>query len=189
MALCACLENLRALPPLLLLLFFLGLLSVLKLSFAILRWLYVSFLRPTKNLRARYCSWAIVDAELMRNLIKINVEGVTRVAHAVLPGMLERKRGAIVNIGSGAASIIPSDPLYAVYAATKAYVDQFSRCLYVEYKNKGIDVQCQAPLYVTTRMTSIRRSSFFVPSTDTYAHAALQWIGYEPRCASYWPHS
>nr|XP_010929990.1 very-long-chain 3-oxoacyl-CoA reductase 1 [Elaeis guineensis] len=284
MALCACLENLRALPPLLLLLFSLGLLSALKLSFAVLRWLYVSFLRPAKNLRARYGSWAVVtgptdgigkafafqlarrglhlvlvgrnpdklrdvsdairakhagcrietvvidfagdlaegvrrlreaiagldvgvlvnnagvsypyarffhevDEELMRNLIKVNVEGVTTVAHAVLPGMLERKRGAIVNIGSGAASAIPSDPLYAVYAATKAYVDQFSRCLYVEYKNKGIDVQCQAPLYVTTRMAPIRRSSFFVPSTDTYAHAALQWIGYEPRCTPYWPHS
>jgi 17beta-estradiol 17-dehydrogenase / very-long-chain 3-oxoacyl-CoA reductase len=38
----------------------------------------------------------------------------------VLPGMVERKRGAIVNIGSGAASVVPSDPLYSVYAATKA---------------------------------------------------------------------
>ncbi|GKE51106.1 very-long-chain 3-oxoacyl-CoA reductase 1-like protein, partial [Tanacetum coccineum] len=84
-----------------------------------------------------------VDDELLNSLIKVNVEGTTRVTQAVLPGMLQRKRGAIVNIGSGAAIVIPSDPLYAVYAATKAYVDQFSRCLYVEYKNSGIDVQCQ----------------------------------------------
>jgi 17beta-estradiol 17-dehydrogenase / very-long-chain 3-oxoacyl-CoA reductase len=34
--------------------------------------------------------------------------------------MLKKKKGAIVNIGSGAAIVIPSDPLYAVYAATKA---------------------------------------------------------------------
>jgi 17beta-estradiol 17-dehydrogenase / very-long-chain 3-oxoacyl-CoA reductase len=61
-----------------------------------------------------------VDEELMRSLIRVNVEGVTRVTHAVLPGMVERKRGAIVNIGSGAASVVPSDPLYSVYAATKA---------------------------------------------------------------------
>uniref|UniRef100_A0A453P0C9 Uncharacterized protein n=1 Tax=Aegilops tauschii subsp. strangulata TaxID=200361 RepID=A0A453P0C9_AEGTS len=87
-----------------------------------------------------------VDEELMRSLIRVNVEGVTRVTHAVLPGMVDRKRGAIVNIGSGAASVVPSDPLYSVYAATKAYVDQFSRCLYVEYKGKGIDVQCQIGL-------------------------------------------
>ncbi|XP_050375115.1 very-long-chain 3-oxoacyl-CoA reductase 1-like [Argentina anserina] len=129
-----------------------------------------------------------VDEELLRNLIKVNVEGTTKVTHAVLPGMLERKRGAIVNIGS-AAGIIPSDPLYAVYAATKGYVDQFSRCLNVEYKNKGIDVQCQVPLYVATKMASIKRSSFFVPSTDGYAHAALNRIGYEARCTPYWPHT
>ncbi|XP_072959615.1 very-long-chain 3-oxoacyl-CoA reductase 1 [Typha angustifolia] len=130
-----------------------------------------------------------VDDDLLKDLIRVNVEGVTRVTHAVISGMLERKRGAVVNIGSGAAIVIPSDPLYAVYAATKAYVDQFSRCLYVEYKNKGIDVQCQVPLYVATKMASIRRSSFLVPSAETYACAAVRWIGYEPRCTPYWPHS
>nr|BAD22122.1 putative b-keto acyl reductase [Oryza sativa Japonica Group] len=130
-----------------------------------------------------------VDEELMRTLIRVNVEGLTRVTHAVLPAMVERKRGAIVNIGSGSSSVMPSDPLYSVYAATKAYVDQFSRCLYVEYKSKGIDVQCQVPLYVATKMASIRKSSFFVPSADTYARAAIRHIGYEPRCTPYWPHS
>ncbi|CAL5016274.1 unnamed protein product [Urochloa decumbens] len=84
-----------------------------------------------------------VDEELARRLIRLNVEAVTRVTHAVLPGMVERRRGAIVNMGSGASAVMPSDPLYTVYVATKAYVDQFSRCLYVEYKSKGIDVQCQ----------------------------------------------
>jgi 17beta-estradiol 17-dehydrogenase / very-long-chain 3-oxoacyl-CoA reductase len=130
-----------------------------------------------------------VDDKLLGDLIKINIEGTTRVTQAVLPGMIKRKKGAIVNIGSGAAIVIPSDPLYTVYAATKAYVDQFSRCLYVEYKKSGIDVQCQVPLYVATKMASIRRSSFFVPSTDGYARAAMRWIGYEPRCTPYWPHS
>ncbi|KAL5760031.1 hypothetical protein ACOSP7_018528 [Xanthoceras sorbifolium] len=130
-----------------------------------------------------------VDEELLKNLIKINVEGTTKVTQAVLPGMLKRKKGAIVNIGSGAAIVIPSDPLYSVYAATKAYIDQFSRCLYVEYKKSGIHVQCQVPLYVATKMASIKRSSFFVPSTDGYARAAMRWIGYEPRCTPYWPHT
>jgi short-subunit dehydrogenase len=37
----------------------------------------------------------------------------------VLPGMKERKKGAIVNIGSAAATVAPSGPLYAVYAGTK----------------------------------------------------------------------
>ncbi|KAJ3675472.1 hypothetical protein LUZ60_004514 [Juncus effusus] len=130
-----------------------------------------------------------VDDELLKNLIKINVEGVTRVTHAILPGMVERKRGAIVNIGSGAATVIPSDPLYTVYAATKAYVDQFSRCLAVEYKSKGIDVQCQVPLYVATKMASVRKSSLLIPSPETYARSGLRHVGYEYTCTPYWAHS
>nr|XP_043606296.1 very-long-chain 3-oxoacyl-CoA reductase 1-like [Erigeron canadensis] len=130
-----------------------------------------------------------VDDELLNNLIRINVEATTKITQAVLPGMLKRKKGAIVNIGSGAAAIIPSYPLYAVYAATKAYIDQFSRCLYVEYKKSGIDVQCQFPLNVATKMASIKRSSFFVPSATGYAKAGLRWLGHEPRCTPYWPHS
>lgn len=61
-----------------------------------------------------------VDDELLKNLVKVNVEGTTKVTQAVLPGMIRRKRGAIVNVGSGAATVIPCDPLYAVYAASKA---------------------------------------------------------------------
>ncbi|KAL2505277.1 Very-long-chain 3-oxoacyl-CoA reductase 1 [Abeliophyllum distichum] len=277
------LEQLKSQPTWLLPLLALGFLSLVKCSFTILKWVYVNFLRPGKNLK-KYGSWALVtgptdgigkafafqlarkglnlvlvgrnpdklqevsdsikskygstqvktvvvdfsgdlndgvgriketiegldvgvlinnvgvsypyarffhevDENLLNDLIKVNVEGTTKVTHAVLPGMVQRKKGAIVNIGSGAAIVIPSDPLYAVYAATKAYIDQFSRCLYVEYKKSGIDVQCQVPLYVATKMASIKRSSFFVPSTDGYARAALCWIGYEPRCTPYWPHS
>ncbi|KAK2969772.1 hypothetical protein RJ640_028052 [Escallonia rubra] len=276
-------EQLKSQPVWLLPLVALGSLSLLRLSFSVLSWVYINFLRPPKNLK-KYGSWALVtgptdgigkgfafqlarkglnlilvgrspdklkdvsdsirakfgqtqiknvvvdfsgdldqgverireaiegldvgvlinnvgisypyarffhevDEKLLADLIKINVEGTTKVTQAVLPAMLKRKKGAIVNIGSGAAIVIPSDPLYAVYAATKAYIDQFSRCLYVEYKKSGIDVQCQVPLYVATKMASIRRSSFFVPSTDGYARAAMRSIGYEPRCTPYWPHS
>lgn len=42
---------------------------------------------------------------------------------------------------------------------------------------------------MATKMASIRRSSFFVPSTDGYAKAGVKWIGYEPRCTPYWPHT
>ncbi|CAL5068544.1 unnamed protein product [Urochloa decumbens] len=130
-----------------------------------------------------------VDEELARRLIRLNVEAVTRVTHAVLPGMVERRRGAIVNMGSGASAVMPSDPLYSVYVATKAYVDQFSRCLYVEYKSKGIDVQCQVPIQVATKLASIRKPTFLAPSPEAYARAAVRCIGYGPRCSPYWTHA
>lgn len=61
-----------------------------------------------------------VEEAAWMSLVKVNVEGTTRITKAVLQGMMYRRRGAIVNIGSGAAAVIPSHPFYAVYAATKA---------------------------------------------------------------------
>lgn len=66
-----------------------------------------------------------VDEKVWMNLVKVNVKGTTWVTKAVLPKMIKKNRGAIVNIGSGAAVIVPSHPLYAIYAATKAYVINF----------------------------------------------------------------
>lgn len=61
-----------------------------------------------------------VDEQVWTNVVKVNVEGTTRVTMAVLRRMVERKRGAVVNIGSGAGIVVPSHPLFTVYAATKA---------------------------------------------------------------------
>ena len=61
-----------------------------------------------------------MDDELVQSIISVNIDPLTRLTKMVIPGMVKRKRGAIVNIGSGAASVIPSDPLYSVYAGTKA---------------------------------------------------------------------
>ncbi|KAL7171644.1 hypothetical protein ACSBR2_036326 [Camellia fascicularis] len=130
-----------------------------------------------------------VEEEVWRRVVRVNLEGTTRVTRAVLKGMIERKRGAIVNVGSGAAIVVPSHPLYAVYAATKAYIELFSRCISLEYKQHGIDVQCQIPLLVATKMASIKRSSFFIPSPETYSKASLRAIGYEQISIPYWPHS
>uniref|UniRef100_A0A5B7CCQ6 Uncharacterized protein n=1 Tax=Davidia involucrata TaxID=16924 RepID=A0A5B7CCQ6_DAVIN len=134
-----------------------------------------------------------VDEGVWMNVVRVNVVGTTWVTRAVLPGMLKREKGAIVNIGSGAAIVVPSHPLYAIYAATKTYIDQLSRCLHVEYKRSGIDVQCQVPLYVSTTMASkialIEKPSLFIPLADDYARAAVRQIGYEARCMPYWAHS
>ncbi|GAB2220430.1 hypothetical protein Droror1_Dr00008080 [Drosera rotundifolia] len=134
-----------------------------------------------------------VDEEVWMRVVRVNVEGTTKVTRGVLHGMIERRRGLIVNVGSGAGIIVPSHPLYAIYAATKAYVDQFSRSLYVEYKSFGIDVQCQLPLYVATKMVSklasTEKATLFTPTAQDYAAAAVRRVGYEPRCSPYWAHS
>lgn len=72
-------------------------------------------------------------------------------------------------------------------------MDKLSRSLYMEYKECGIDVQIQVPLYVATKMVSkvaaIERSSLFIPSADAYAEAAVKRIGYEAQCTPFWAHS
>ncbi|XP_025813146.1 very-long-chain 3-oxoacyl-CoA reductase-like protein At1g24470 [Panicum hallii] len=83
------------------------------------------------------------------------------------------------------------EPLSTNFSASshtkiRRFVAQFSRSLYVEYKAKGIDVQCQAPFFVARRMVSslvqARRLSPFVPTADAYARAAVRWIGHGPLC-------
>ncbi|EPS66419.1 hypothetical protein M569_08359, partial [Genlisea aurea] len=132
------------------------------------------------------------EGEWMK-IVRVNVVGTSYVTGAVIPNMVAKKTGAVVNIGSGASVVVPSHPLYAVYAATKAYVDELSRSLHVEYKGYGVSVQCQVPLYVCTKMASrvaaIEEPSVFVLTPRDYVEAAVRFIGHEPRCSPYWAHS
>jgi 17beta-estradiol 17-dehydrogenase / very-long-chain 3-oxoacyl-CoA reductase len=59
-----------------------------------------------------------VELELMESHVKVNIDAATWATRSVLPGMLKKKKGAILNIGSG--SSLSSYPLGAVYAATNA---------------------------------------------------------------------
>ncbi|KAL6596675.1 hypothetical protein ACP70R_047318 [Stipagrostis hirtigluma subsp. patula] len=126
------------------------------------------------------------DVEAWVRMVRVNLWAVTEVTAAVLPGMLRRGRGAVVNMGSASSEAIPSFPVCTVYAATKGYIAQFSRSLYVEYRSKGIDVQCQVPFFVATRMASgvprAWRFSAFLPTPDDYARAAARWIGHGRLC-------
>ncbi|KAE8719592.1 hypothetical protein F3Y22_tig00109937pilonHSYRG00028 [Hibiscus syriacus] len=61
-----------------------------------------------------------VDEEVVKGIIRVNLEAMTWVSRAVMPAMINRKRGAVVNVGSGASVVVPSHPLFIVYAATKA---------------------------------------------------------------------
>lgn len=111
-----------------------------------------------------------------------------QLAKLVLPGMKARRRGAIVNIGSGVSTAMPSCPLLAVYAATKAYIDTFSRSLAAEYAPFGISVQNQAPNFVATKMSKIRRARLDAPTPAAWARASVRQIGREAVIAPYWFH-
>ncbi|KAJ3675474.1 hypothetical protein LUZ60_004516 [Juncus effusus] len=124
------------------------------------------------------------NIEAWIEMVRVNLESTAQITRAVLPSMLEKKNGAVLSIGSGSSTCVPSWPLVTIYSSTKSFVAQFSKSLHVEYKRHGIDVQCQIPLFIETNMTSdIEKpkcgSSFLVINSDNYARAAIRSIGYE----------
>lgn len=85
------------------------------------------------------------ETDLPRQLqmIQVNITALTELTKLLLPGMLKRKYGKILNVGS-TASFAPG-PLAAVYCATKAYVLSFSEALAEELKDTGVTVTVLCP--------------------------------------------
>lgn len=77
----------------------------------------------------------------LRTIIHLNCEVTAMVTRMCVPGMVERKRGAIVNIGSAAGIMACGNPLYDIYSASKGFVDMFSRSLAGELRSKNIVVE------------------------------------------------
>ncbi|XP_067413687.1 very-long-chain 3-oxoacyl-CoA reductase isoform X2 [Emydura macquarii macquarii] len=124
---------------------------------------------------------------MINKMININIMSVCKMTRLVLPGMLERSTGIILNISS-AAGMYPS-PLLTLYSATKAFVDFFSRGLHAEYKSKGIIVQSVLPYFVATKMSRIRKPTFDKPSPETYVRAALGTVGLQSQTNGCLPHA
>lgn len=76
-------------------------------------------------------------------MIDLNVRSLTDLCRLVLPEMIERRRGAILNVASTAA--FQAGPYAAVYYATKAYVLSFTEALHHEAKGSGVRVSALCP--------------------------------------------
>lgn len=101
---------------------------------------------------------ARTDATTWMRHIAVNLGGVYLCTRAVLPGMLERGYGRIVNISSGAASRASAG--WTAYGAGKAAVDQLTRALALEVDDGGVTVCALHPGYMDTAMQErIRRAS------------------------------
>jgi len=87
--------------------------------------------------------FAALDSTRQRQMIDLNCGTLTELAHAVLPGMIERKSGAILNVASTAA--FQPGPGMAVYFATKAFVLSFSEALHEEVRKNGVVVSALCP--------------------------------------------
>lgn len=83
------------------------------------------------------------DIDKLNDMIDLNVTALTRLTYAVVPGLVARGGGAIINIASIVA--IAPEVLNGVYGATKAYVLALSQSLKHELADKNIQIQAVAP--------------------------------------------
>jgi len=90
-------------------------------------------------------------------------------AHRVLPGMVERRFGRIVNVAS-LAGLIPGSPGHTLYGASKAFLIRFSQSLHLETQAEGVHVSALCPGFTYSE---------FHDSNDTRARisaAAPDWL-------------
>lgn len=90
-----------------------------------------------------YGSFTEQDPQRVRQLVDLNCGALTELCRAVLPQMIERRSGAILNVASTAA--FQSGPGMAVYFATKAFVLSLSEALHEEVRAFGVKVGALCP--------------------------------------------
>ena len=88
---------------------------------------------------------SLVDSNVddLENMIFLNVTVLTRLTAAVLPNLIAKKSGAVINISSVVA--VNPDALNGTYSGSKAYVLNFTQSLFKTLKDSGVQVQAVLP--------------------------------------------
>ncbi|KAI0700868.1 hypothetical protein BC835DRAFT_1325178 [Cytidiella melzeri] len=114
--------------------------------------------------------------EEVDSILTINIDATLKVTRAILPGMVQRKRGLIVMLTSF-AGVSTVAPMLAPYAASKNFLASFSAALGAELKPKGIDVEAINTYFVVSSMSKIRKASVMIPTPKQYVRATLSKVG------------
>jgi len=127
-------------------------------------------------------------------IVKVNCIAPLRVTSFVLPAMIKRRSGLILNIGSFASSL--SVPLLSTYGASKSFLLTWSQAIGDELCSSGVNVQWVNSSWVVPNLSKFRIPSIIVPSAYTFVCATLSRVGVPcgslgRRYAStpYWPHA
>ena len=115
-------------------------------------------------------------------MIDVNVRALSDLTLRVLPGMIARRHGGVINLGS-VASFTPG-PNMAVYYASKSFVRSFSEALHQELRHTGVIVTCVAPGPVETEFlerSGAGRTALFkiLPRLTSDYVAERAWRGFK----------
>ncbi len=105
---------------------------------------------------ATYGPFALLPLERERELVRLNVEAIVALTRGLLPAMLARGRGGVINVASQMA--FQPVPYFAAYAASKAFVLSFSEALSEELRGTGVHVTAVAPGFAATAFADVAGS-------------------------------
>jgi short-subunit dehydrogenase len=119
--------------------------------------------------------FATSDPIRNEQMMLVNMAALTSLTRHLLPQMIARKRGGILNVSSS-AGFLPI-PGFAVYAATKAYVTSFSEALRAELRGTGVSVctLCPGPVH-TEFQEAAKRPGGRVESGREIVHVSVEQV-------------
>lgn len=121
--------------------------------------------------------FAKFDLQTYHDLINVNILATVYFTRLILPGMVDRQRGLVLNVSSILGSV--PTPYMALYGVTKTFINRFSRTLEIEYSNI-IDIINLEPGAVHTKLftqtAKMAKPTIFNPSSDDYAATTLNAI-------------
>ena len=125
---------------------------------------------------AHYGPFDEASFEDTRAMLDLNIHALTHLTWLFLPGILKRKTGGILNVASTAG--FQPLPCLSVYAATKAFVLNFSEALWAECRGRGVRIFCLCPGNTLTRFHQSagidKQRMFFSASAADVARFALR---------------
>lgn len=128
------------------------------------------------------------DSDVYR-LIDLHIRAVVHMTRLILPSMLTRKKGAVVNISS-IVSLAPT-PYSSLYSSCKAFSDRFTRAISYEYRYENINIQSLIPCAVCTEMVQqlnkkLPSLKLFSIDRDRFVRNAVQTINVADHTTGYW---
>ena len=127
------------------------------------------------SMPSRLMRYIRYDFEKVRNMVNLNVLATLCLTRMIMPGMLDRGKGLVVNVSSILAHT--SAPFACVYAPTKSFMSAFSKQLQQEYSGHPIDIINLTPGPVHTKLLTdlakFKNPNVLCLSPDDFARTAV----------------
>ena len=111
----------------------------------------------------------------IETMLNMNVSSVAMMSEIVIHQMKRKRKGEIINIGSGSAL---TPPIYIVYSTVKSWVRRFSYGLRLQYNRYGIIVQNVEPFFVKTKLATDNLAVKKMIDPETCAVQSLKTVGH-----------